>query len=108
MLMKCYSILQGIWSVPNPSDTLTGRVQLPYVCKHLSATILGVILNISNSELCMSRTTGMLQRDVNNSRISKISILPIAGKISLYFCNKLPSWRPFRPHSYFIFIFVET
>ena len=28
------------------------------------------------------------------------------GKFSLYFCNKLPFWRPFCLHSYFIFIFL--
>ena len=51
--------------------------------------------------------------DVCKSRISKISILhanpwslPVSGKNFLYFCNKLPFWRPFCLHSCFIFIFL--
>ena len=32
MFVKC-SIRQGIWSVTNPSDMLTGRVPLTRVCK---------------------------------------------------------------------------
>ena len=45
---------------------------------------------------------GCYKDDVCNSGISKISILhanpwsfPVSGKIFLYFCNKLPFWRPF-------------
>ena len=53
----------------------------------------------------------MLQ--VSNSRISKISILHAnpwslwaSGKTFFHFCNKVPFWRPFCLHSYFIFIFL--
>ena len=110
MFVKCFSIRQEIWYVTNPPDMPTGKVQLPRVCK-ISATSLDAILNISNSERCIS--WGCYKGDVCNSRISKISILhanpwslSFSGKIFLYFCNKLPFWRPFCLNSYFVFIFL--
>ena len=89
----------------------------PTGLKNLSATILNAILNISNSEWCITALLGCYKDDVCNSRISKISILhanpwclPIAEKIFLYFCNihVLPFWRPFCLNSYFIFIFCHN
>ena len=33
LLVKCCSIIQGIWTVTNPSDKHTGRMPLPLECK---------------------------------------------------------------------------
>ena len=50
VLVKCCSIMQGIWSVTNLSDMPTNKVLLPWVCKFCQATINDAVLNISIAE----------------------------------------------------------
>ena len=127
LLVQCSSIRHACWvhlfrytclKSVSPSSKTSGMLQIHQTClqvrcgSHGFATSLDAILNISNSERCIiSCITGMLQ--FCNSRISQISILhanpwslSASGKIILYYCNKLPFWRPFRLHSYPIFIFL--
>ena len=111
--VKCFSIRQELWYVTNPLDMDTGKVWLPWVCKtcQLPAWAPSWIYQILSDASAAS--LGCYKDDVCNSWISKISILhaipwslPVSGKIFLYFCNKLPFWRPFCLHTYFIFIFL--
>ena len=113
VFVKCFSIRQEIRYVTNPPDMPTGKVQLPRVCKtyQLPAWTPSWIYQILNDASAAS--LWCYQDGVFNSRISKISILhanpwslPVLGKIFWYFCNKMPFWRPFCLHSYFIFIFL--
>ena len=88
-------------------------MRLPRVCKTYQllawtpSWIYQILSNVSATSL------GCYKDDVCNSRFSKISILHanpcsllFSGKIFLYFCNKLPFWRPFCLHSYLNFKFV--
>ena len=113
VFVKCFLIRQESWYVTNSPDMPTGKVRLPKVCKtyQLPAWTPSWIYQILSDSSAAS--LGCYKDDVCNSRISKISILhiipwnlPVSGKIFLYFCDKLPLWRPFSLHSYFIFIFL--
>ena len=113
VLAKCFSIRQEIWYVANPPDTPTGKVQLPRVCKtyQLPAwTPFWIYQILSDASAASLR---WYKDDVCNSRISIITILhaipwslPVSRKMFVYFCNKLPFWRPFCLYSYFIFVFL--
>ena len=50
VLVKCCSIMQGIWSVTNLSDMPTDKVPLPWFCKIGQATTNDAVLNISIAE----------------------------------------------------------
>ena len=111
VFVKCFFIRQAIWYVTNPPDMPTGNCGSHGVVKIIS---LDAILNIYQILSDASAASmGCYKDDVCNSRISKINILhanlwslSVSGKILSYFCNKLPFWRPFCLHSYFIYIFL--
>ena len=110
VFVKYCSIRQCIWSITNPSDMPTGRVPLPQVWKtcRLPSWMPSWIYKILNDVWIAS--LGCYNDNVCNSRISKSLhanpwSLPVSWEIFLYFCNTLPSWRPFCPHYYVLFLF---
>ena len=93
-----------VCDVTNPSDIPTGRMPLPQGCKtcRVPSWTPSWIYHILNYVLIAS--LGCYKDKVFSSKISKIILhanswsLPVSGTIFLYFCYKLPSWRPFCPY----------
>ena len=111
VFVKCFSIRQEIWyHVKNPPDMPTGKVRLPRVCKTYQLPVWTPSWIYQILSDASAASLGCYKDDGCNSRISKISILhanprslSVSRKIFVYFCNKLPFWRQFCLHSYFIF-----
>ena len=113
VFVKCFSTRQEVWYVTNPPDMPTGKVRLPRVCiiYQLPAWTPSWIFKFSvmhqlhhwDVTMMMSVTQGTVK---SAFCMQFPGVSPVLGKVFLYFCNKLPLWRPFCLHSYFIFIFL--
>ena len=102
----------------SPSGKKSGMLQVHQTCLqvrcgshgivlNLSATILDTILNISNSERCISCMISVAQESVKSAFYMRIpGVCCSQGKFSYILCNKLPFWQPFCLNYYFIFIFL--
>ena len=114
MFVKCCSIKQGIWSVTNPSDMPTGRMPLPQGYKTCPVPLWTPSWKYQILNDVLIASLGCYQ-DVWRSKITVIKfackfleLTSLGDDFLLFFCYKLPSWRPSCPHSFPSFIWLQA